>query len=468
MRREPRFEPGKDVPSRPIDVADSTEEQLRREVEELRRQLRQRDGHGSPSGSPWRPSGVTIWSIFLGAALLLAIAFFAGYMPLRKRTAVLAGEAKDLERSLPRAEVIEVTRSSSNSELELPGNIQASTEAPILARADGYIKVRMVDIGDRVRTGQPMAEIEAPEVDQQIRQARANLQQAQAALDQALANYAQGKSNLELARVTARRWNNLASRGVVSKQENDQYQAQYEAQTANVDALEKAIAAQRSNIAASEANLARLDEVQSYRVVKAPFEGVVTLRNVDVGALVNSGNTLLFRVAQTGTLRTYVNVPETNAASVHPGQIARLRVASLPGRTFTGMVARSTNSLDPASRTLLVEIQVPNPDGSLLPGMYAQVDLSSPRVNAPLLIPGDALVARGEGTQVALVKPDHTVHMQKIDVGRDYGDRMEVVGGLQEGSLIIANPGELAREGILVDPVLAAQGKPAAPKNAGK
>jgi multidrug efflux pump subunit AcrA (membrane-fusion protein) len=132
------------------------------------------------------------------------------------------------------------------------------------------------------------------------------------------------------------------------------------------------------------------------------------------------------------------------------------------------MVARSTNSLDPASRTLLVEIQVPNPDGSLLPGMYAQVDLSSPRVNAPLLIPGDALVARGEGTQVALVKPDHTVHMQKIDVGRDYGDRMEVVGGLQEGSLIIANPGELAREGILVDPVLAAQGKPAAPKNAGK
>ncbi len=468
MRREPQFEPGKDVPSRPIDVADSTEEQLRREVEELRRQLRQRDGHGGPSGGPWRPSGVTIWAIFLGVTLLLAIAFFAGYMPLQRRTAVLAGEAKDLEQSLPRAEVIEVTRSSSNSELELPGNIQASTEAPILARADGYIKVRMVDIGDRVRMGQPMAEIEAPEVDQQIRQARANLQQAQAALDQALANYAQGKSNLELARVTARRWNNLASRGVVSRQENDQYQAQYEAQTANVDALEKAIAAQRSNIAASEANLARLDEVQSYRVVKAPFDGVVTLRNVDVGALVNSGNTLLFRVAQTGTLRTYVNVPETNAASVHPGQIARLRVASLPGRTLTGTVARSTNSLDPASRTLLVEIQVPNPDGSLLPGMYAQVDLSSPRVNAPLLIPGDALVARGEGTQVALVKPDHTVHMQKIEVGRDYGDRMEVVGGLQEGSLIIANPGELAREGIRIDPVPAAQKKPAAPKNAGK
>lgn len=464
MRREPENLP------RQAGVADNTEAELRREVEELRRQLRQRDGvgHERPSRAPWNPSSVTIWSIFLGVVVLIAIAFFAGYVPLQKRNAVLAGETKELEQSLPRAEVIEVTRGTSSSELELPGNLQASTEAPILARADGYVKRRMVDIGDRVRAGQPLAEIEAPEVDRQIQQARANLQQAQAALDQAQANYEQGQSNLELARVTARRWGNLASQGVVSKQENDQYQAQYQSQSSNVVALEKAIAAQRSNIAASEANLARLDEVQSYRVVKAPFDGVVTLRNVDVGALVNAGNTLLFRIAQIATLRAYVNVPETNAGSVHPGQTARLRVASLPGRVFTGTVARSTNSLDPASRTLLVEIQVPNPDGAVLPGMYAQVDLSSPRANAPLLIPGDALVARGEGTQVALVRPDHTVHMQKIEVGRDYGDRMEVVDGLREGNLIIANPGELAREGIRVDPVSAAQKKPAAGKTLGK
>ena len=450
--REPRREPENDMPARQAGVAESTEEQLRREVEELRRQLRQRDGHGGPSGSPWNPSSITIWSIVLGVAVLLAIAFFAGYMPLHKRNDVLAGEAQEQERSLPRAEVIQVSRSSSNSELELPGNIQAATEAPILARADGYIKRRMVDIGDRVRAGQPLAEIEAPEVDQQIRQAQANLQQAQAALDQAQANYEQGKSNLELARVTARRWANLSAQGVVSRQENDQYQTQYQAQTANVNALEKAIAAQRSNIAAAEANLARLDEVQGYRVVKAPFDGVITLRNVDVGALVNSGNTMLFRVAQTATLRLYVNVPETNASSVHPGQSAHLSVASLPGRTFTGTVARSTASLDPASRTLLVEIQVPNPDGTLLPGMYAKVDLASPRANAPLSIPGDALVARAEGTQVALVKPDHTVHLQKIEIGRDYGDRLEVLGGLNDGDMVIANPGELAREGIQVDP----------------
>ncbi len=462
MRRESENPPASEF------AATSTEEQLRREVEDLRRQLRQRDQHGNPSSRPWHPSAVAIWAIFLGVVVLLAIAFFAGYVPLQKRKATLAGEAKEFDQSAPRAAVVEVTRSASNSEIELPGNIQASTEAPILARADGYIKRRFVDIGDRVRAGEPLAEIEAPEVDQQLRQARANLQQAQAALDQALANYEQGKANLELARVTAQRWGNLSSHGVVSRQENDQYQAQYQAQSSNVLALEKAIAAQRSNIAAAEANVARLDEVQSYRVVKAPFDGVITLRNVDTGALVNAGNTLLFRVAQTATLRLFVNVPEMNASSVHTGQSARLRVASLPGRTFTGTVTRSTDSLDPASRTLLMEIQVPNPDGSLLPGMYAQVDLSSPRVNAPLLIRGDALVARGEGTQVALVRPDHTVHMQKIEVGRDYGDRLEVVGGLQEGDLLIPNPGELASEGLRVDPVRAAPQKPAVPKGAAK
>jgi RND family efflux transporter MFP subunit len=191
--------------------------------------------------------------------------------------------------------------------------------------------------------------------------------------------------------------------------------------------------------------------------VKAPFDGVITLRNVDVGALVNAGNTLMFRVAQTNSLRLYVNVPEANTASVHPGQTARLSVASLPGRTFTGMVARSTGSLDPSSRTLLMEIDVPNPDGTLLPGMYATVDLSSPRANAPLLIPGDALVVRGEGTLVAMVGADHKVHMQKIVVGRDFGDRMEVTSGLVDGSVIIANPGELAREGVEVDPVPVAE-----------
>jgi RND family efflux transporter MFP subunit len=443
-----------------VDVPETTEERLRKEVEDLKRQLQQQKGliHGSAHAAlrkPWHPSALTIWSLFLGVAVLTVAAFFAGYIPLQKRQNLILNESQDQAQALPRVEVIEVQRASHRSELELPGNIQAVTEAPILARADGYIKRRMVDIGDRIQAGQPVAEIEAPELDQQVQQAKATLQQAQAALEQALANIEQGKANLELARVTAQRWTELQTQGVVSRQDADQYRQQFLAQTAGVQALDKAIAVQRSNIAASEANLARLNDMQGYTVVKAPFAGVITLRNVDVGALVTTGTTLLYRIAQTDTLRAYVNVPQANSSSVKLGQAARLSVTNLPGRSFIGTVARTASSLDPASRTLLVEVQVPNPDGALLPGMYAQVDLNTVQTNAPILVPGDALIVRADGTQVALIRADSTVHLQRIEVGRDYGDRLEVLAGLQAGDRIIANPGD-AREGLKVDAVLAA------------
>jgi len=360
---------------------------------------------------------------------------------------------QEQEQTIPRVEVTSVARSSSNAQLQLPGNIQAITEAPILARADGYISRRTVDIGDRVQSGQTLAEIEAPELDQQIVQAKATLQQAQAALEQALANEEQGKANQELARITAQRWVDLSSKGLATKQENDQYKAQYAAQTANVQALGKAVAAARSNIAAADANLARLNELKSYQQVKAPFDGVITVRNVDVGALVNSGNTMLYRIAQTGTLRLYINVPQTYANDVRVGQRAQLTVSNLPGRSFTGTVARTANALDPTSRTLLVEMQVPNGNGVLLPGMYAQVDLRSSRPDAPLLISDDALILRAEGPQVAIVRPDDTIHLQKIEIGRDYGDRMEVPNGLHEGDRIVLNPGDVLREGAKVNPV---------------
>ena len=451
-------------PNQPEEIAvgETTEEKLRKEVEDLKRQLHEQKGlvpgAAHPAlAKPWHPSAVTIWSLFLGVIVLIVVAFFAGYIPLRKQQTLIRSQAEEQEQALPRVQVIEVGRSSHMSELQLPGNIEAVTEAPILARADGYIKRRLVDIGDRVQAGQPVAEIEAPELDQQVIQAKASLQQAQAALEQALANETQGKANLELARVTAQRWASLVAAGVVSKQDNDQYQAQYQSQLAGVQSLEKAIAVQRANIAAAEANLARLDEMQAYRVVKAPFAGVITLRNVDVGALVNSGNTLLYRIAQTGTLRTYVNVPQTNASSIVPGQAARLTVTNLPGRTFAGTVARTANSLDPTSRTMLVEVQVPNADGALLPGMYAQVDLSNSQGRPPMLIPSDAVIVRADGTQVAVVRPDSTVHLQNIQVGRDYGDRMEVLSGLREGDKIIANPGDTAREGVKVEALPAAQ-----------
>jgi len=435
------------------DLAGNEEERLRNENRDLKRQLQELK---MPAGLPvtlWRPSGITIWAIFLTACILTAVAFFAGYLPLQKRRVLVLNEAQEQERALPRVEVIEVGRSSKPSELELPGSIQAIAEAPILARADGYIERRLVDIGDRVHAGQPLAQIEAPEMDEQIRQAKAALQQAQAGVNQALANLKRGEADTELARVTAQRYANLAAKGVVSKQENDQYQAQHQSLLAGVQSLQEAIAVARSNVAAAEAGLARLDRIQSYRVVKAPFDGVITLRNVDAGALVNAGSTMLFRIAQTATLRTYVNVPQIHASGVRLGQPARVSVSNLPGRQFPGTVARTANALDPASRTLLVEIHVPNPAGALLPGMYARVDLVSARISAPLLIPSEALIVRSEGTNVAVVRPDRSVHLQRIEVGRDYGDRLEVMSGLQEGDLIIPNPGDAAREGLKVEPV---------------
>jgi RND family efflux transporter MFP subunit len=316
------------------------------------------------------------------------------------------------------------------------------------------MKKRYVDIGDRVKSGQLLAEIEAPELDQQVNQARAALDQVRAALEQASANLQQGQAQEQLAKVTAERWKNLQSKGVVSKQENDTYQSQWAAAQASVLALEKAVASARSNINAAQANLSRLTELQGYKDVYAPFAGVITVRNVDVGALVTEGTTLLYRMAQTDRLRTYVNVPQSDAGSVRVGQIARLSILDLAGHEFVGTVTRTANALDPASRTLLTEVQVQNSGGLLLPGMYAQVDLTTPRKNPPVLIPGDTLVVRSNGPQVGVVGADRIVHFQRLQLGRDFGDKIEVLSGLEPGQQVVVNPGDTVQEGAKVNPVL--------------
>jgi RND family efflux transporter MFP subunit len=436
---------------------------LLRENQDLKRQIQALKSAGNGASQAlhpanvWHPSATTIWAIFLCLIVLAIIAFLAGYRPLVQRRNIIAAEAREQDRALPRVEVVEVRRAPDKSVIELPGNIQPIAEAPILARADGYLQRRLADIGDRVRSEQLLAEINAPEMTEQIQQAKATLQQAQASVDQAVANYERGQADEELGRVTAIRWAALVAKGVVSRQENDRYQSEYRSLAAATRALEKALAVQRSNVAAAQANLARLDTLQRYLSVRAPFDGVITLRNLDVGALVNAGSTLLFRIAQISTLRTYVNVPQANASDVRAGQAARLTVPNLAGREFTGTVARTANALDPASRTLLVEVHVPNPDGAILPGMYARVDLFGSRSDRPLRIPSDALIVRGEGTEVAVVRGGQTVHLQKIEVGRDYGASLEVTGGLSEGDIIIANPGDVVREGSQVQPVSAAK-----------
>src|SRR5581483_2270712 len=336
---------------------ESTEQQLRAEIEDLRRRLEEqrRVRPGGAPGSKSAPAVRTLWFLGLLILGLIVAGFFAGYLPRQRRQQVLAAEANEEIQSLPVVTVTPVTRSSNRTQLVLPGNIQPVTEAPVLARASGYLKARYADIGDHVKAGQVLGEIEAPELDQQIRQAQATIQQAESSVEQAEAALEQGRSNEALARVTAERWQNLVKRGAVSKQENDVYQAQYTAQQANVQALEKAVAAARSNVGAVQANLARLTDLKGYLTVKAPFAGVITVRNVDTGALINEANTMLYRIAQTGRMRTYINVPQSEAESVRLGQTATLQFSELQNRKFTGIVTRTSNALDPASRTLLTE-----------------------------------------------------------------------------------------------------------------
>ncbi len=441
-----------------MNEVNTTEEQLRSEISALKRQLEEQKKSGHPGGHQnRRPSTLSLVLIALLLAALIVVGFFVGYLPRQRREEVLAAESKETGAALPVVNVSRVTRSESNSFLVLPGNIQAVTEAPILSRATGYIRKRYVDIGDRVKSGQVVAEVEAPELDQQILQANAAIEQAKSSVQQAEAAIQQGRANENLARLTAGRMANLLGRGVISKQDNDNAQAQYTAQQANVEALAKAAAAMRSSVAAAEANLARLNQIKTYQTVRAPFDGVITLRNVDTGALVNEGSTLLFRVAQTGTLRTYINLPQTDAESVKVGQHAIVSISEIPGRKFNGTVSRTSNSLDPATRTLLTEVQVQNADGTLMPGMFAQVDLTVPRKYPPLLIPGDTLVVRSDGPQVALVLPDGTVRFTRIQLGRDYGDRLEVLSGLVEGQQLAVNPSDEVREGVKVNPKISSE-----------
>jgi RND family efflux transporter MFP subunit len=428
----------------------TNEERLRAEIEDLKRQLAKSQPHSRTRRGP--SMGTLLLVVVLVAALGIA-GYFLGYVPRMQREEALAKEAKTGSEAMPVVNVARVAKSASRSSLVLPGNIQAVTEAPVLARATGYIRKRNVDIGDRVREGQVLAEIEAAELDQQIAQARASVEQLRSSVEQTQAALAQGQSNESLSRITADRTQKLFDRDVVSRQDNDNAQMQLAAQQANVKALDRAVSAARGSAAAAEANVARLNQLKEYQTVRAPFAGVITVRNVDVGALVNEGSTLLFRIAQMDRLRTYLNVPQADAGNVRVGQHATLVAADLGGRKFAGEVTRTANALDQATRTLLVEVQVSGGGGALMPGMYTQVDLSVPRSDPPLVIPGDTLVVRSDGPQVAAISPDGTVHFTRIQLGRDYGDRVEVLGGLQAGQPLVVNPGDSIREGVKVKPV---------------
>jgi RND family efflux transporter MFP subunit len=407
--------------------------------------------------------------IALVSVALLGVLWTMGYLPRAARARQLIAGAQTQQQTLPSVTVVPVKEAPAEVELALPGAIQADMETPVFARADGYIKRRLADIGDRVKAGQILAEIDSPELDQQIRETEAALKRAQSALQQAQAAHQQALANLQLAEVTARRWETLVGKGVLSRQDGDEKRSAYEARQADAAAAEANVQAARDNISAAEATLQRLRELQSFRQVRAPFEGVITARNVDVGTLVTagSGSSLreMFRIARIQTLRVFVNVPQSEAPAIHPGLPCLVELEEYRGRRFPGQVSRTSNSLDPASRTLLTEVQTPNPGGMLLPGMYATVRFKLLRENPPLLIPSAAFRNTAKGPVVATVREGSIVHIAPVKLGRDYGAQIEVLEGLKPGQKVITNLTDEIAEGVKVRP--AAPPKPTAAKQGG-
>ena len=397
----------------------------------------------------------------------MLIALAIGVVPrlaTRHQTAELAAHQTDTK---PIVEVVRVERAKNGGTLVIPGTTTALMQSAVYARANGYLKKRYVDIGDHVKQGQLLAIVDAPDLDAQVDQARNQLSQAQAQLEQQ-------KAQLALNKVTNDRYQALVSRGVLSRQEGDQQQTNFQAQVSNVAASER-------NVQAFKSNLDRMIALQGYERVTAPFTGVITARNVDTGDLISaagaSGGTApptlasqntsgsqsgasnssgssgngstaatpstgsgnggaLFTIAQAGRLRVYVSVPESYAAQVHPGQKAPIAFQELPSQSFVAEVTRTAGAIDQNTRTMVVELQVDNAKGLLIPGMYALVSFpGAPGSAGPLVISGDAVGIRHDKPAVAVVK-DGKVRVATITIGRDLGNVVEVTSGLQDGDMI--------------------------------
>jgi membrane fusion protein (multidrug efflux system) len=323
----------------------------------------------------------------------------------------------------------------------LPGHVNALEETAVYARVSGYLRRWLVDLGDAVSEGQTLAEIETPELDQELAQAEAAVGQAEAQVQVA-------KAHRELARTTLARTAQLAPAGLVALQDFDDKKAGLEAEAANVIAAEAALRSARANVG-------RLAQTRSFARVRAPFAGTITARTTERGALVTVGNgagQALFRIAATQVVRVFVDVPQSYATSIAPGQTATVTVREFPDQTFTGKVTRTARALDPAARTLRTEIQVANPTGALLPGMYAQARIAAP-VGVPLLsVPSAAVLTDARGTRVAVVAEGH-VHWRAVQVEEDLGREVTLSSGLHDGERIVSNPSEALRDGAVVEAV---------------
>jgi RND family efflux transporter MFP subunit len=336
--------------------------------------------------------------------------------------------------------VAQPRRIGAGQALTLPGTLQGYVQAPIAARASGYLKRWTRDIGSKVARGDLLAEIETPEIDQQ--------------LSAAIAARAQTAASLSLTRSTAERWEGLRHKDVVSQQDLDEKRS--------------ALAQAQANLAAADANVERLRQLEGFKRVAAPFAGVITRRNVDVGDLIDAGGARpLFVLAQTDPLRVTVNVPQSAAQWVRPGQAVVVTQAELRGQTFRGRVERTAGSIDTATRTMQVDVTLPNPDGRLLPGAYVQVLLPL-EGNGLMVVPTSTLLFRAEGTLVAVVDAQGRVALRKVDIGRNYGETTELVSGADEGDRLVLNPPDWIADGQSVVVAPAAPASSAASKAAAR
>ncbi len=362
-------------------------------------------------------------SVAAAAVLLLGYGIWRGIDGRREAAAALAVSTR--EQAEPVVSLLHPESGAPDQELVLPGNTLAYISAPIYARTSGYLKQWYFDIGAHVRQGQLLAEIETPELDEQLRQARADLVAAQA--------------NTRLAAVTAKRADALVKLHWVSEQDRD-----------NADS---ALAADEAIERSRGAQVARLEQLQSFERVYAPFDGIITARNTDIGHLINAGAGApaaeLFVMAMIKTLRIYVSVPEMDVEAIHVGDIVGVTLQEFPGRSFHGKVVRTSNAIDLVSRTLLVEVDVDNPDGVLLPGAYTDVHFALAGGSGSVTVPSSVLLFRREGLRVAILRGGKA-ELVPIRIGRDYGDRVEVVSGLTAADAVIANPSDSLVSGTVV------------------
>jgi len=382
------------------------------------------DGQTEVSGLPGQPprsSGAG--KVIFGLAILLVVAgavVYRGIITRVRAAADVKADTQDL--AVPAVSLAQPKRGSPQEEIILPGNIQAFIDAPIYARTSGYLKRWYVDIGGRVKNGQLLAEIDTPELDQQLQQARADL--------------ATAKANYDLAQTTAARYQFLLKSDSVAKQDVDNAVGDAHAKKAMVDSATD--------------NVKRLEQLQSFEKVYAPFDGVLTARNTDIGQLIGSGSGAgakeLFHVAAIHTLRVYVNVPQIYSPAAVPGVQAYLTMPQFAGRRFPGKLVRTSEAIDQASRTLLAEVDVANSTGEILPGAYAEVHLKLPTATSTVVVPVTCLIFRSEGLRVGVVRNDHAV-LVPITLGRDFGTEVEVVSGLDGSEKVITNPPDSLVEG---------------------